>query len=199
MEYEQLTKLIKNVVEITNQKNIMLFGSQVLYSKFKTIENENILKSYEADFTLYKYKNRQELEDFVDLVDGSIGELSLYHNTNGFYAEGVSNFNDSFPKNYKNRLMNFQYSNNPNDIVQFMNIKDVSIMKLRRMSPKDHAFLEFCIENDLFKLEDIEEIIDNEYNQLWEFSKNELKEKIRIKFDFILNKNLNLIENEFSI
>lgn len=87
MEFNQLKKLIKNVVESTNQKNIMLFGSQVLYAKFENIDNENIVKSYEADFTLYKYKNKQELEDFVDVVDGSIGELSQYHQTNGFYHE----------------------------------------------------------------------------------------------------------------
>lgn len=194
MEFNQLKKLIKNVVESTNQKNIMLFGSQVLYAKFENIDNENIVKSYEADFTLYKYKNKQELEDFVDVVDGSIGELSQYHQTNGFYAEGVSSFNDSFPKNYKNRLINFQYSDNPKDIVQFMNIKDVAIMKLRRMDPKDHSFLEFCIEKELFKLEDIEKIIDNEYNQLWEFSKDELKDKIKMKFDFVQNKELNYFD-----
>ena len=75
-----------------------------------------------------------------------------------------------------------------------MNIKDVTIMKLRRMDPKDHSFLEFCIEKELFKNEDIEKIIDNEYNQLWEFSKDELKDKIKMKFDFVQNKELNYFD-----
>lgn len=194
MEYSQLKKLIRNVVESTNKENIMLFGSQVLYAKFKNIENKNIVKSYEADFTLYKYKNKQELEDFVDLVDGANGEFSQYHQTNGFYAEGVSSFNESFPKNYKNRLVNFQYSDNPKDVVQFMNVKDVVVMKLRRMDPKDHSFIEYCIEKDLIKLEDIEKIIDNEYNQLWEFSKEELKEKIKLKFQFTSKEEMSSFE-----
>lgn len=187
MKIEQLIKLINDVKKITKQNKIMLFGSQAIYSKIKDVESDTILNSMEADFTLYSYKDKKELENFVDMVD-IIGEFSPYHTTYGFYAEGVSSFNESFPKNYKNRLINFQYSNDKNDIIQFMNIKDVVIMKLRRMDPKDHDFIEYLIEKQLIKLDDIIEIIDKEYMDVWKHSKGFLID--RIKFILIIIKTM---------
>jgi hypothetical protein len=43
--------------------------------------------------------------DKSDEIDGSLGELSLFHKTHGFYVHGISLESVKLPKNWENRVI----------------------------------------------------------------------------------------------
>ena len=74
MHRSDLEHLIRAAAAITDQHEIVIVGSQSILGAFPTAP-EVLLASMEADF--YPL-HRPEL---ADLIDGSIGELSPFHET----------------------------------------------------------------------------------------------------------------------
>ena len=61
------------------------------------------MRSVEADIAL-----RQDVDGSkADLIDGSIGEASLFQETFGFYAHGVSVTTALLPRGWEQRLVRF--------------------------------------------------------------------------------------------
>ena len=44
----------------------------------------------------------------ADLIDGSIGEASMFHATFGYYAQGVSESTAVLPEGWRDRLVRFE-------------------------------------------------------------------------------------------
>jgi hypothetical protein len=83
MQRPQLEHVIRAAAGITGTAEIVVIGSQSLLAQFPA-PPPKLLVSMEADvFTL------RSAED-ADLIDGSIGEGSPFHQTFGYYAHGVS-------------------------------------------------------------------------------------------------------------
>jgi hypothetical protein len=81
MQRPQLEHVIRAAAGITGTAEIVVIGSQSLLAQFPAPPPE-LLVSMEADvFTL------RSAED-ADLIDGSIGESSPFHQTFGYYAHG---------------------------------------------------------------------------------------------------------------
>ena len=49
----------------------------------------------------------------ADLIDGSIGEASMFHATFGYYAQGVSESTAILPDGWRDRLVRFETSRPP--------------------------------------------------------------------------------------
>ncbi len=77
----------------------------------------------------------------ADLVDASIGEASLFHQTHGFYAQGVSIETAVLPEGWKDRLVRFETPGTEGVVAWCLDPADLWVSKAVAGRPKD---LEFC-------------------------------------------------------
>ncbi len=78
----QLEHVIRAAATIADDDEIVVVGSQSVLGQFPDAPAE-LCVSNEADIYPRKYPERWEL------IDGSIGELSPFHETFGYYGQGV--------------------------------------------------------------------------------------------------------------
>lgn len=98
MNRAQLEHVIRASAAISGDDEIVVIGSQAILGQFP-IPPEELTVSIEAD--VYP-KNKPE---HADLIDGSIGELSPFHSTFGYYAQGVAPETAVLPAGWEARLV----------------------------------------------------------------------------------------------
>lgn len=98
MTRAQLEHLIRAAAAIANDLEIVVIGSQAVLGQFPEAPAE-MLVSMEADVFPRHYPER------ADLIEGSIGELSPFHEQFGYYAEGVSPQTARLPAGWEGRLV----------------------------------------------------------------------------------------------
>lgn len=94
----QLEHVIRAASVIAEDDEIVVIGSQAVLGQFPDAPAD-LTVSMEAD--VYP-KNHPER---ADLVDGSIGELSAFHDTFGYYAQGVGPDTAVLPDGWEARLV----------------------------------------------------------------------------------------------
>ena len=82
MTRDQLEHAIRAACEVSQDSEIWVFGSQAILGKSPNAP-EKLRASIEVDV---QPKNRP---DKIDAIDGALGELSLFHQTHGFYVHGL--------------------------------------------------------------------------------------------------------------
>jgi len=82
MTRDQLEHAIRAACEVSEDSEIWVFGSQAILGKFPNAPEE-LRTSIEVDV---QPKNRP---DKIGAIDGALGELSLFHQTHGFYVHGL--------------------------------------------------------------------------------------------------------------
>ena len=134
MTRDQLEHLIRAAAVITDDEEIVVIGSQAILGQFPDAP-EPMRISVEAD--LFP-RNRP---DRTDLIDGSIGELSPFHETFGYYAEGVSEKTAHLPPGWKERLIVVQNENTRGARGLCLEVHDLLVSKAIAGRDKDSAFL----------------------------------------------------------
>ena len=142
MKRADLEHLIRAVISITNAYDVMIIGSQSILG---TITNppDELVVSMEAD--MYLIENP---EDSI-LIDGSIGEGSLFHNRFGYYAEGVGPNTAILPNGWQQRVIKIQNENTNNKIGYCLDICDLAVSKLVAGRDKDWPFVEIMLKHEL--------------------------------------------------
>ncbi len=82
MTREQLEHAIRAACEVSEDSEILIFGSQAILGEFPNAPEE-LRASIEVDV---QPKNRP---DKIEAIDSVLGELSLFHQTHGFYVHGL--------------------------------------------------------------------------------------------------------------
>ncbi len=98
MTREQLEHIIRASAAISGDDDIVIVGSQAVLGQFPHAPPE-LLVSVEADVF------PRNLPEQADLIDGSIGELSPFHTTFGYYAQGVAPETAIAPAGWQDRLV----------------------------------------------------------------------------------------------
>ena len=98
MTRDQLEHLIRAAAAISGEDEIVIVGSQSILGKFP--DAPSVLRvSVEADLFPREHPEKS------DLIDGSIGEGSFFHETFGYYAQGVDENTSTLPAGWKSRLI----------------------------------------------------------------------------------------------
>jgi hypothetical protein len=98
MRRPQLEHVIRAASAITGANEIVVIGSQAVLGQFPDAPAD-LLVSIEAD--VFTFRNPVD----ADLIDGSIGEGSPFHQTFGYYAHGVAEETALLPQGWKERLV----------------------------------------------------------------------------------------------
>jgi hypothetical protein len=134
MTREQLEHLIRAAGIITAEDEIVVIGSQAVLGQFPDAP-PSMRVSMEADLFPLHHSERS------DVIDGSIGELSPFHETFGYYAQGVSEATARLPKGWKERLVVIQNENTRGVRGLCLEIHDLLVAKAVAGREKDFDFL----------------------------------------------------------
>jgi hypothetical protein len=94
----QLEHVIRAASTIAGDTEIVVIGSQAILGRYPQAPAELLVS---ADVDVYP-RNHPER---ADLIEGSIGELSPFHETYGYYAQGVGERTAVLPNGWEARLV----------------------------------------------------------------------------------------------
>ncbi|HVS01239.1 MAG TPA: DUF6036 family nucleotidyltransferase [Thermoanaerobaculia bacterium] len=133
MRREDLEHLIRASAQIADDEEIVVIGSQAILGQFPDAPPE-LLVSDDADLYPRQHPER------ADLIDGSIGELSPFHLTYGYYAHGVGPETATLPRGWERRLVPIDSSTTPGARGLCLEVHDLLVAKYAAGRPKDRAF-----------------------------------------------------------
>lgn len=138
----QLEHVIRAAAAISGDDEIVVVGSQSILGQFPSAPAE-LCKSNEAD--VYP-KNKPEMSD---LIDGSIGELSPFHDTFGYYAQGVGPDTAVAPMGWESRLIAVNNANTRGATGWCLEAHDLVLSKYVAGRAKDREFAAVAIRTAL--------------------------------------------------
>lgn len=137
MRREELAHVLRAAARIADDQEILVIGSQaILGSYWEDDLPEEAWLSVEADVAFLDDPDATK----ADLVDGAIGELSEFHQTNSYYAQGVEVRTAILPDGWRNRLVRFSDRSAEPATAVCLEPHDLVISKLAAHREKDFAF-----------------------------------------------------------
>jgi hypothetical protein len=107
MNREQLAHVLRAASGIVDDPHILVIGSQSLLASYDEDELP-LAATTSMEVDLAYFDDADDLK--ADTVDGAIGELSSFHESFGFYAQGVSVGTAVLPTGWHDRVVH--WSNN---------------------------------------------------------------------------------------
>lgn len=134
MTRAQLEHLLRAAAIIADDDEIVVIGSQAILGQFPDAPAA-MRVSMEADLFPLNHPER------ADVIDGSIGELSPFHESFGYYAQGVGEETARLPDGWKDRLVVIQNENTRGVRGLCLEVHDLLVAKAIAGRDKDHDFL----------------------------------------------------------
>ena len=116
---------------------VLVIGSQAVHASLDEPLPEEALRSIEVDVAVIGDQDGHH----ADLIDGSIGEASMFHETFGYYAQGVVVQTAVLPTGWKDRLVCFESPGTNGVVALCLELHDLWISKAIANRQKD---IEFC-------------------------------------------------------
>ena len=142
MKREQLEHIIGAAATIADDDEIVVVGSQSILGQFPDAPAE-LCRSMEADVWPRNHPERWEL------IDGSIGELSPFHETFGYYGQGVGEETAVLPDGWQERLIRVESPATRGAVGLCLEIHDLLISKYVAEREKDLEFAGTAIAHGL--------------------------------------------------
>lgn len=136
MNREQFAHTIRAAGAILGVNEVLVIGSQAIHASVND-EIPEAQRSIEADISAMEDPDGSR----ADLIDGSIGELSLFQDTFGYYAQGVTPSTAKLPDGWRKRLVPFATPATEGVTARCLEPHDLWLSKAVAGRPKD---LEFC-------------------------------------------------------
>ena len=154
MHRQQLEHIIRAAAGITGASEFVIVGSQAVLGQFPQAPDE-LLVSIEADV----FSLRDPADN--DLIDGSIGEGSPFHQTFGYYAHGVSPETAVLPAGWRERLVPVCNPNTGGATGLCLEIHDLAVSKLVAGREKNVDFMGILLRHRLVQVPVIRERLAN--------------------------------------
>lgn len=135
MTREELEHIIRASADITDQYEFVIIGSQSMLGAVPR-PPEVFTVSMEAD--IYPLL----APDLADKIDGAIGEGSSFHETHGYYAQGVGPETAALPRDWMRRVHRIQNNNTNHRVGYCLDVLDLFLAKAVAARDKDR---EFCM------------------------------------------------------
>jgi hypothetical protein len=134
----ELEHAIRASCDVSGDDAVYVFGSQAILGQYPEAP-ESLRQSAEADIAPVKAIDR------VDLIDGSLGELSTFHTTYGFYVHGVPIDTAVLPTGWEKRAIEVRNENTSNYTGWCVEAHDLAASKLVAFRDKDRDFVRTLI------------------------------------------------------
>ncbi|MGA9693172.1 MAG: DUF6036 family nucleotidyltransferase [Pseudonocardiaceae bacterium] len=157
MNREQLAHVLRAASGIVDDPDILVIGSQSLLASYDEDELPHAATaSMEVD--LAYFDDPDDLK--TDTVDGAIGELSPFHESFGFYAQGVSVRTAVFPNGWRDRVIHWSNNSTGRAHAAFLEPHDCVVSKLVASREKDRAFAQALLQARLIDITTLRSRVD---------------------------------------
>lgn len=137
MNREQLSHVLRAAARITGDKDILVIGSQAILASHDEEElPDPATMSLEADLAFFDDPQASK----ASAVDGAIGELSTFHQSNGYYAQGVEVSTAVLPHGWRARVVPIRTDSSLPAAAYGLESHDLVVSKLVAMREKDLSF-----------------------------------------------------------
>ncbi len=151
MKRGDLEHIIRAAGSIADTQQLVIIGSQAILGSFQEAPAD-LTTSQEAD--IYPL----DAPEKADLIDGSIGERSPFHETFGYYAHGVGPETAVLPANWQSRLVPVRNENTCGVTGLCLSAVDLAISKLAAGREKDLQFVTTMLMHRLVAAKQIQEV-----------------------------------------
>ncbi len=134
MTRAELEHAIRAACDVADETELWVFGSQAILGEHPDAPRA-LRQSVEVDVSP---KNRPEN---TELIDGALGELSLFHRTHGFYVHGLSLDAATLPDGWEERTVVVQNEGTRHNKGYCLESHDLAASKLAAFRDKDRDFV----------------------------------------------------------
>ncbi len=146
MKRSQLEHIVRAACTIADDDELVIVGSQAVLGQFPDAPAE-LLVSMEAEVYPRNHPERAEL------IDGAIGELSMFHETFGYYADGVAPNTAVLPAGWEQRLVAIHGPGTAGNTGLALEIHDLLVSKYVAGRDKDRRFARDALSHALANAE----------------------------------------------
>ncbi len=137
MRREEFEHTIRAAGAVLDVDEVLVIGSQALHGSVAGDLPPEASRSIEVDVAVMDDRDGS----MADLIDGSIGEASMFHATFGYYAQGVVESTAVLPRGWRGRLVRFETPATNGVVACCLEPHDLWISKAIAGRPKD---VDFC-------------------------------------------------------
>ena len=149
MKREQLEHVLRAASDIVDSADLLVIGSQSVLATWDELRlPKTAIRSMQADVATLDGD-----EGKSDLIDGNIGEGSRFHETFGFYAQGVSLKTAVLPAGWRDRLVVLDNERTKPGRGLCLEPHDCVASKLVAGRAKDYEFAVALVKAGLVKLD----------------------------------------------
>ncbi|MDA8264648.1 MAG: hypothetical protein M0T79_04745 [Actinomycetota bacterium] len=146
MKRSELEHIIRAAGSILGEDTVIIVGSQaILASRPEEELPPAAMRSLEGD--VLPLDDRDGVK--ADLIDGALGELSLFDSTHGIHADGVSASTSILPALWRDRLIAYSNPNTNGVTALCLERHDLCVAKLVANRDKDREFVRALIGKDI--------------------------------------------------
>lgn len=138
MTREELEHAIRAACDVSGDSEVWVFGSQAILGEHPDAPTA-VRQSIEVDISPKNYPDR------VDLIDGNLGEYSLFHRTHGFYVHGVPIESVILPEGWEERAIPISGRGLNHSVGWCIEGHDLAASKLAASREQDFQFVRTLI------------------------------------------------------
>jgi hypothetical protein len=147
----ELEHVIRAAKEITGEREFVVIGSQALHGAFPNLVDK-LITSHECDIYIPNAPEKTELLN-------SIGMLTPFAQTYGYYADPVDPDTAKLPKSWPRRRIGISTRNTNGAIYYCPSPEDLVFSKLAAGREKDFCFVQALLSRNLIKLPSVRRFI----------------------------------------
>lgn len=151
MKRHELEHIIRAAGAISGNEILVIIGSQAILGSYSD-PPEELVVSDEAD--VYPYS----MPENADLIDGSIGELSPFHDTFGYFAHGVAPETATLPSAWETRLVKIKNENTGGVTGLCLHPLDIAASKLLAGREKDLDYVAALVKHKLVAIDHLKAV-----------------------------------------
>jgi hypothetical protein len=145
---EQLAHVLRAATDIVPGADIIVVGSQaVLATRDEADLPIEATRSIEVDLAFFDDPDEAK----ADAIDGAIGELSRFHETFGYYGQGVSLTTPVLPGGWTKRLIGLEIFGAAR--IRALEVYDCTASKLVAFREKDREFASSLLAAEVIDIE----------------------------------------------
>lgn len=136
MTRDEFDHAIRAAGAVLGENELLVIGSQAVHGSTAGALPEEATRSVEVDVASLDDPDGRK----ADLIDGSIGEASMFHGTFGYYAQGVAETTAVLPDGWRDRLVRYESPGTNGVVAWCLELHDLWISKMIAGRPKDLEF-----------------------------------------------------------
>lgn len=154
MKREEFEHAIRAAGAVLGVREVLVIGSQALHASVAGELPAEASRSVEVDVAAMSDDAEGRL---ADLIDGSIGEASMFHATFGYYVQGVVETTAVLPAGWRERLVRFETPGTNGVVAWCLEPHDLWVSKAIAGRPKDLEFCRALLDRELVRCDRLRE------------------------------------------